>query len=291
MSLPAWGARQRDPRLMAVAEPAALVQLCLVLAAFLALMHAYVTSDFSVETVWANSHTAKPLIYKISGVWGNHEGSMLLWVLILAVFGAAVALFGNNLPATLRANVLAVQAGIAVVFLLFIIPPPNPSGIRPSPGPRSQSRPAGPALPFHPPFLYASYVGLSIASPCHRRADRRTHGYRLGAGSGQTLAAWMCLTLGIAMALVAYTSWAGVVVVLGPGRERLLHAMARRDSAAALGAGDGEARGAESLDHPARHPRFSLSLMGTLVVRHPHVSARLCRRPGAASSSPPSWSC
>src|SRR5436305_464072 len=94
MALPAWGARQRDLRLMAVAEPAALVQLCLVLAAFLALMHAYVTSDFSVETVWANSHTAKPLIYKISGVWGTHEGSMLLWVLILAGFGAAVALFG-----------------------------------------------------------------------------------------------------------------------------------------------------------------------------------------------------
>src|SRR5581483_902365 len=103
--LPAWGARVRDERLMAVAEPAALVQLSLVLFAFLALMHAYVTSDFSVETVWANSHSAKPLIYKISGVWGNHEGSMLLWVLILAVFGAAVALFGTNLPATLRANV------------------------------------------------------------------------------------------------------------------------------------------------------------------------------------------
>ena len=74
-------------------------------------MHAYVTSDFSVETVWANSHSAKPLIYKISGVWGNHEGSMLLWVLILALFGAAVALFGTNLPRSLRANVLGVQAG------------------------------------------------------------------------------------------------------------------------------------------------------------------------------------
>ena len=76
--------------------------------------------------MWANSHTAKPLIYKISGVWGNHEGSMLLWVLILAVFGAAVALFGGNLPPTLRANVLAVQAGIAVAFLFFIILASNP---------------------------------------------------------------------------------------------------------------------------------------------------------------------
>jgi cytochrome c-type biogenesis protein CcmF len=98
MALPAWGAQRRDQQLMAVAEPAALVQLSLVLFSFLALMHAYITSDFSVATVWANSHTAKPLIYKISGVWGNHEGSMLLWVLILAVVGAAVALFGTNLP-------------------------------------------------------------------------------------------------------------------------------------------------------------------------------------------------
>ena len=61
-------------------------------------MHAYVTSDFSVANVVANSHSAKPLIYKITGVWGNHEGSMLLWVLILALFGAAVAMFGTNLP-------------------------------------------------------------------------------------------------------------------------------------------------------------------------------------------------
>src|SRR4029078_3360094 len=125
-ALPAWGAHHRDPRLMAVAGPPALAQLSLVLFSFLALMHAYVTSDFSVETVWANSHTTKPLIYKISGVWGNHEGSMLLWVLILAVFGAAVALFGSNLPASLRANVLAVQAGIAVCFLLFMVLASNP---------------------------------------------------------------------------------------------------------------------------------------------------------------------
>src|SRR5262249_25642491 len=130
------GARRRDRQLMAVAEPAALVQLSLVLFSFLALMHAYITSDFSVEAVWANSHTAKPLIYKISGVWGNHEGWMLLWVLIFALFGAAVALFAPNLPARLRASVLAVQAGIAVAFLLFIVLtstpflriPPQPEG-------------------------------------------------------------------------------------------------------------------------------------------------------------------
>ena len=203
MALPAWGARQRDPRLMAVGEPAALVQLCLVLAAFLALMHAYVTSDFSVETVWANSHTAKPLIYKISGVWGNHEGSMLLWVLILAVFGAAVALFGGNLPATLRANVLAVQAGIAVAFLLFIILASNPF-LRIPPQPEGRGlNPVlqDPALAFHPPFLYAGYVGLSIAFSFAIAAliEGRTDAAWARWVRPWTLAAWMCLTLGIAM--------------------------------------------------------------------------------------------
>ena len=115
-AVPFWGAQTRDARLMAVAEPAALSQLFLIIVAFLALMHAYVTSDFSVATVAANSHSTKPLIYKIAGVWGNHEGSMLLWVLILAIFGAAVAAFGNNLPAVLKANVLSVQGSIALAF-------------------------------------------------------------------------------------------------------------------------------------------------------------------------------
>ncbi len=98
MAVPLWGAHTRDYRLMSLAEPAALSQLMLLTLSFLALMYAYVTSDFSVANVAANSHSTKPMIYKIAGVWGNHEGSMLLWVLILAIFGAAVALFGNNLP-------------------------------------------------------------------------------------------------------------------------------------------------------------------------------------------------
>jgi cytochrome c-type biogenesis protein CcmF len=202
-ALPAWGAHHRDPRLMAVAGPAALAQLSLVLFSFLALMHAYVTSDFSVETVWANSHTTKPLIYKISGVWGNHEGSMLLWVLILAAFGAAVALFGSNLPATLRANVLAVQAGIAVAFLLFIILASNPF-LRIPPQPEGRGlNPIlqDPALAFHPPFLYAGYVGLSIAFSFAVAAliEGRTDAAWARWVRPWTLAAWVCLTLGIAM--------------------------------------------------------------------------------------------
>ena len=150
---------------MAVAPPAALAQLTLLAFSFLSLTHAYITSDFSVETVWANSHTAKPLIYKFSGVWGNHEGSMLLWVLILALFGAAVALFGSNLPDTVRANVLAVQAAIAVAFLVFIVFASSPFDRIP---PQAEGRGLNPilqdpALAFHPPFLYGGYVGLSMA--------------------------------------------------------------------------------------------------------------------------------
>ena len=97
-AFPLYGAYRGDRGLMAMARPAAFAQLVLIAFAFFALAHAYVTSDFSVRNVWENSHSAKPLLYKISGVWGNHEGSMVLWVLILSIFGAAVAGFGANLP-------------------------------------------------------------------------------------------------------------------------------------------------------------------------------------------------
>ncbi|KAB2911625.1 MAG: heme lyase CcmF/NrfE family subunit [Hyphomicrobiaceae bacterium] len=203
MVLPLWGAQTRDVRLMGMAEPAALSQLTLLLISFLALTHAYVTSDFSVENVWANSHSLKPLLYKISGVWGNHEGSMLLWVLILAAFGAAVALFGGNLPARLRANVLGVQAVIAVAFLLFIIFASNPfTRIPPQPEGRGLNPILqDPALAFHPPFLYAGYVGLSMAFSFAIAAliEGRTDAAWARWVRPWTLAAWVCLTLGIAM--------------------------------------------------------------------------------------------
>ena len=116
--VPLYGAHRGDGALMRTALPAAFSQLGLIAIAFAALTWAYVTSDFTVENVWANSHTAKPLLYKFAGVWGNHEGSMVLWVLILALFGAAVALFGSNLPLTLRSRVLGVQGSIGAAFLL-----------------------------------------------------------------------------------------------------------------------------------------------------------------------------
>ena len=204
MVLPAWGARTADARLMRVGEPAALAQFGLLIVAFAALMHAYVTSDFSVANVYANSHSDKPLIYRISGVWGNHEGSMLLWVLILALFGAAVAAFGSNLPDTLRANVLSVQASIALAFLLFILLTSNPFlRLDPVPADGRGLNPIlqDPALAFHPPFLYAGYVGFSMAYSFAIAGliEGRTDAAWARWVRPWTLAAWMCLTIGIAM--------------------------------------------------------------------------------------------
>src|SRR5207302_344305 len=128
-------------------------------------MHAYAVSDFSLANVAANSNSTKPLLYKLSGVWSNHEGSMLLWVFILALFGAAVALFGQNLPPALRARVLAVQAMIGVGFLLFILLTSNPFlRLWPVPADGMGLNPIlqDPGLAFHPPWLYLGYVGFSI---------------------------------------------------------------------------------------------------------------------------------
>jgi len=202
--LPAWGAHVRDERLMAVGPPAAVTQLVLVVGAFLALTYAYVVSDFSVENVYLNSHSAKPLLYRISGVWGNHEGSMLLWVLMLALFGAAVAVFGHRLPQTLRANVLAVQGAVAVAFMLFILLTSNPfSRLAPAPAEGLGLNPIlqDPALAFHPPFLYAGYVGFSIAFAFAIAAliEGRVDAAWARWVRPWTLAAWMMLTLGISM--------------------------------------------------------------------------------------------
>ena len=202
--VPLWGARIGDARLMGVGPPAAVAQVVLIAGAFLALTHAYVVSDFSVENVYSNSHSAKPLLYRISGVWGNHEGSMLLWMLMLALFGAMVAVFGRGLPQTLKANVLAVQAAIAVAFALFILLTSNPfQRLAPAPAEGLGLNPIlqDPALAFHPPFLYAGYVGFSIAFAFAIAAliEGRMDAAWARWVRPWTLAAWMLLTLGIAM--------------------------------------------------------------------------------------------
>jgi cytochrome c-type biogenesis protein CcmF len=202
--VPLYGAQRSVAAAMNTAAPAALLQLTLVALSFLALTNAYLTSDFSVLNVAENSHSAKPLVYKISGVWGNHEGSMLLWVLILAIFGSAVALFGGNLPLELKSRVLAIQGSIGAAFLLFVVVASNPF-IRLDPAPIEgyglNPILQDPALAFHPPFLYAGYVGLSVAFAFAVAAliDGRVDAAWARWVRPWTLAAWMFLTIGIAM--------------------------------------------------------------------------------------------
>ncbi|HKJ75017.1 MAG TPA: heme lyase CcmF/NrfE family subunit, partial [Alphaproteobacteria bacterium] len=165
-TLPLYGAAKRDAGLIALGRQGAILQFLAIAFSFGCLTYAFVVSDFSVATVAANSHTSKPLLYKITGVWGNHEGSLLLWMLILSVFGAAVAVLGRNLPEALRARVLAVQAMIAVGFLSFTLFTSDPFlRLNPAPANGNGLNPLlqDPGLAFHPPFLYLGYVGFSIA--------------------------------------------------------------------------------------------------------------------------------
>ncbi|MEM6309260.1 MAG: heme lyase CcmF/NrfE family subunit [Pseudomonadota bacterium] len=202
--VPLWGAWRCDARLMALAEPAAHAQFLLTAFAFGALMWAFVVSDFSLRLVVLNSHSAKPLIYKISGTWGNHEGSMLLWVLIVTLFGAMAAWFGGNLPPTLRARVLAVQSAIAVAFFAFILFTSNPflrMAVPPFDGQDLNPLLQDVGLAIHPPFLYLGYVGLSMAFSFAVAALIEG---RVDAAWGRwvrpwTLAAWVFLTIGIAL--------------------------------------------------------------------------------------------
>jgi len=203
-SLPLVGASRGQFALMALADSTAVGQLALVAIAFLALVHAYVTSDFSVLNVVENSHSAKPLLYKVTGVWGNHEGSMVLWVLILSLYGAAVALFGGNLPPALRARVLAVQGMIGAAFLLFILLTSNPFiRVAPAPADGNGLNPLlqDPGLAFHPPFLYLGYVGFSMAFSFAVAAliEGRVDAAWARWVRPWTLAAWCALTFGIAM--------------------------------------------------------------------------------------------
>jgi cytochrome c-type biogenesis protein CcmF len=203
-TVPLLGARLNDPALMNIARSAALAQLLFVAVSFAALVTLHVMSDFSVANVFENSHSLKPLIYKITGVWGNHEGSMLLWVSILALFGGLVAAFGSNLPLTLRARVLAVQAWIASAFYLFILITSNPF-LRLSDAP-IEGRDLNPVLQdiglaVHPPMLYLGYVGFSISFSFAIAALLEG---RIDAAWARwvrpwTLMAWIFLTLGIAM--------------------------------------------------------------------------------------------
>ena len=202
--VPLVGAAKRWPSWMLFSEPAAISQFLLTAFAFGALVWAFVTSDFSLRIVVENSHSLKPMLYKISGTWGNHEGSMLLWVLIVALFGAMAAYFGNGLPPTLKARVLSVQGAIGVAFFAFILFTSNPFERLPVPpfdGRDLNPLLQDPGLAFHPPFLYLGYVGLSMAFSFAVAALIEG---RVDAAWGRwvrpwTLAAWIFLTIGIAL--------------------------------------------------------------------------------------------
>ena len=204
MVVPMVGAQMRWPGWMAVAEPAAQAQLLFTAFSFGALMWAFVTSDFSVQLVVLNSHSAKPMLYKISGTWGNHEGSMLLWVLIVSLFGAAAAITGGGLPPRLKARVLSVQAAIGVAFFAFILFTSNPfvrMEVPPFDGQDLNPLLQDPGLAFHPPFLYLGYVGLSMAFSFAVAALIEG---RVDAAWGRwvrpwPLAPWVFLTIGIAL--------------------------------------------------------------------------------------------
>ncbi len=203
-TVPLWGVARSDAAMMRLADRTAIGQVMALLAAFAALTHGFVTSDFSLEVVFQNSHSLKPMLYKVSGVWGNHEGSMLLWVLVLSLFSAAVALFGRNLPPTLKARVLAVQAMVGLAFLAFIIFTSNPfARLDPAPPNGAGLNPLlqDPGLAFHPPLLYLGYVGFSMAFSFAVAAliEGKVDAAWARWVRPWTLAAWSFLTAGIAL--------------------------------------------------------------------------------------------
>ena len=220
-ALQAWmglhGAHIGDRRAMLFAERGAIAQALFCGLAFALLAHAFMVSDFSVQLVTAHSHTSKPLIYKFSGTWGNHEGSMLLWVMIMALFGAAMVWFGKTLPASLRARAIGVQGLTTTGFLAFLIFSSNPfTRMTPVPDNGAGLNPLlqDPGLAIHPPFLYLGYVGFSVAFSFAVAAliEGRVDAMWARWVRPWVLLAWSFLTIGIVLGSVwAYyeLGWGG----------------------------------------------------------------------------------
>ena len=198
------GGARNDPRLIAGARASALLQLIFVAMAFCALAIAYLTPDFSVALVVAHSHSTQPWPYRLAATWGSHEGSLLLWVLILAIYGAVAALFGKRLRPTLVSRMLGVQALLAVAFLGFSLLTSNPFlrlDVPPLDGSELNPLLQDPGLVLHPPLLYLGYVGfsaafsLAAAALIEGRADMAFARWL----RPWIIAAWSTLTLGIAL--------------------------------------------------------------------------------------------
>ncbi len=202
--VPLLGAWREQPALMAVARPAAFGQLLFLLLAFVLLTISFVQKDFSVQYVAQNSNSLLPLIYRISAVWGAHEGSLLLWVLMLAGWAAAVARFSRALPDVVVARVLGVLGLVSVGFLLFTAITSNPfTRLVPAALEGRDLNPLlqDPGLIIHPPMLYMGYVGFSvafafaIAALLEGKVDARWQRWT----RPWTNVAWGFLTIGIAL--------------------------------------------------------------------------------------------
>ncbi|HEX5776386.1 MAG TPA: heme lyase CcmF/NrfE family subunit, partial [Caulobacteraceae bacterium] len=201
---PLWGAQRGEPRLMALGRAAAGLQMGFVTLAFASLAAAYLYMDFSVELVAKHSHSTQPAVYRFAATWGSHEGSMLLWVLILALCGGAVAKFGGTLRETLQARVLGVQGLIGAAFLGFLLFTSNPfARLDPAPLEGTELNPLlqDPGLVAHPPMLYLGYVGFSVAFAFAIAAliEGRVDAAWARWVRPWVLAAWVALTAGIAL--------------------------------------------------------------------------------------------
>jgi cytochrome c-type biogenesis protein CcmF len=203
-SLPLAGAAKGNLAWMALARPAAQAQAVLVAAAFGCLVYSFATNDFSVQYVALHSNSALPLHYRISGAWGGHEGSLLLWCLMLGVWMTAVALFSAHLPEEMAARVLGVMGLVSAGFLAFLLFTSNPfDRLFPAPADGKDLNPLlqDPGMVIHPPMLYMGYVGFSVAFAF---AVAALLSGRLDAAWARwsrpwTTVAWCFLTLGIAL--------------------------------------------------------------------------------------------
>ena len=200
--LGAAGVRPGNEALLRVVRPIAVAQGLLASFAFLTLIWLFLRTDLSVQLVAANSHSAKPWLYKFAGAWGNHEGSMLLWVTVLAVAGGAVALLERRLPERTLTATLAAQAAIGLGFYAFLLFASNPfTRIFPVPVDGNGLNPLlqDPGLAFHPPTLYFGYVGISVAFSFAVGAliTRDVGAAFARAMRPWVLGAWIFLTLGI----------------------------------------------------------------------------------------------
>jgi cytochrome c-type biogenesis protein CcmF len=201
---PLIGAHRNNDAMMAVARPAALGQFVFVAVSFGCLATAFLQSDFSVLYVANNSHRELPAVYKFSAVWGAHEGSLLLWILILSVWTLAVARFSRDLPTGMAARVLGVLGLLSCGFMLFTLLTSNPfERLLPAPPDGADLNPLlqDPGLAIHPPILYIGYVGFAVAfafavaAMLHGKLDRAWARWT----RPWTTAAWLFLTVGIAL--------------------------------------------------------------------------------------------